>query len=440
MWCLAIDLGATFIKGAAVNTLTGEVAHVVRRPFPGFAAGLPPGWREVPVRRITDEAGRLLQELADRAPQAEAVFWCGQMHGFVLCDRQGSPMGDFVSWQDQRSLRADGEGGGILWSDLQALVSPAERAELGEEFSPRHPVATLYWLARRRQLPRGAYVASLTDFIVAHLCNSRPSTHPTNASAHGLYRLATGTWHDELIERLGLDLLSWPEVVPEQQPVGETTVNGRRLRCHVPIGDQQAALCGAGIQPDELSLNIATGSQVSRVVDYIETGPYQTRPYVNGRYLRTITHLPAGRALNAWLALLEELPAAQGSPLLKPWDLVNQAVGNVPATDLVADLALFNCAVGESGGLARVHEENLKVGHLFLAAFVSMARNYETAARRIAPDKQWSRIVFSGGLAQKLPRLRNCIMERLGENYRIAPEAEDTLAGLRNFAGSILHA
>ena len=440
MWCLTIDLGATFIKGAAVDLDTGRMAHVIRRPFPSFATDRASGVREVPIAEVVSAVGSLLEELVNCAPEANSVFWCGQMHGLVLCDGVGRPLSDFISWQDQRSVQTEPGAPASSYDVLQNLVTHADLVDLGREFSPRHPVATLHWLTRQGRLPRGAYAASLTDFMVAHFAKVPPLTHPTNASAHGLFSLIAGNWHMELIERIGLGMLAWPEIAREMEPTRQIQIGGRRLTCYPGIGDQQAALLGADLREDELSLNIATGSQVSLLTRDLRLGDYQVRPFPGGKYLQTVTHLPAGRALNALLGLLGELPAAQGTPLRQPWELVSKAVSEVSSTDLTADLAFFNCAVGQEGGLSHLREDNLRVGHLFLAAFLNMAHNYHDAALRLAPRQDWTRVVFSGGLAQKLPALRAGILERLGSNHRVVDEPEDTLAGLRNLARSVLPA
>jgi hypothetical protein len=49
-----------------------------------------------------------------------------------------------------------------------------------------------------------------------------------------------------------------------------------------------------------------------------------------------------------------------------------------------------------------------------------MADNYAHCARRISPEGDWSRLVFSGGVALKIPRLREIICQRLGSAHRVA--------------------
>jgi sugar (pentulose or hexulose) kinase len=59
-----------------------------------------------------------------------------------------------------------------------------------------------------------------------------------------------------------------------------------------------------------------------------------------------------------------------------------------------------------------------------------MAENYAVCASQVVPEQNWTKIVFSGGLVQKIALLRRMIADRLDGDYRVAPFAEDTLVGL----------
>jgi sugar (pentulose or hexulose) kinase len=162
----------------------------------------------------------------------------------------------------------------------------------------------------------------------------------------------------------------------------------------------------------------------------MEFGDFQTRPFFDGRFLRTITHIPGGRALNALVRLLCELAEAQGFRLRDPWDYILDQAASVTATDLHVDPAFYYSATGDRGSITGAREETLTVGHLFRAAFEGMADNYAQCAQRICPARDWTRIVFSGGVALKVALLRECLCRRLGFEHRLAPSEEDTLLGL----------
>jgi hypothetical protein len=177
---------------------------------------------------------------------------------------------------------------------------------------------------------------------------------------------------------------------------------------------------------------------VAMLSDSVPPVGHQTRPYFGGRYLQTITHIPAGRALSALVSLLTELGEVDED---LAWRRIGKALDSVPATDLRAAIAFFPGPCGTSGFLENLHEGNLSVGHVFRAVFESMARNYVSCANRLDPAGAAERIVFSGGVARHLDLLRELTAQGLHLPYRLSPHPEDTLYGLmvlaRSFVGQI---
>jgi hypothetical protein len=102
---------------------------------------------------------------------------------------------------------------------------------------------------------------------------------------------------------------------------------------------------------------------------------------------------------------------------------------------LAVDLSFFPSFTGNRGQIANIHEGNLSIGHLFVAAFRSMAANYERCAALISPSREWRRVVFSGRLAQQFARLRQESLMRLGyPPAQVSETEEDTLRGLLTLA------
>lgn len=214
-------------------------------------------------------------------------------------------------------------------------------------------------------------------------------------------------WHTDLLTQLGLQGLRWPEIRPFGVPVATITIDGCSLPCYAPVGDHQCAVVGALLTPDELSLNISTGSQVSLITPQLALGDYQTRPFFDGRFLNTITGIPAGRALNHLVNLLTELAQLQGRPLDDPWLQIAEAAARVESSDLAVNLSFFDSVGGNSGSITNIREDNLTVGQLFHSAFQSMAGNYYRSALRLAPEQPWRQLVFSGGWRKRSQSCRN---------------------------------
>jgi sugar (pentulose or hexulose) kinase len=412
-----IDVGSSFIKGAILDLDALELRHTGRVPFPEFVSGLPPLHREASPAAIITAAERVLAILSAEKPDCEGLVLCGQMHGFVLVDRLGQPVSNYISWLDQRISATEFE-------ELAAQVTAEERREIGNEFRPGIALPLLYWLKRHGALPEGDVMPiSIADFVAAQLCGIQPVMEPTQAAAFGALRLGSTRWHEQVIGKLGLASLDWPEVRPSGSIVGAW----RGVPCFTAVGDQQCALAGALLGERELSVNIGTGSQVAMIADSVPSDGLQTRPYFDNRFLRTITHIPGGRALSALVRLLTELGRVTEADA---WRDIQSAVATVPSTDVRAGIAFFPGPCGDRGFIENLHEGNLDIGHLFRAVFQSMAGNYESCARRLDPSGDAGRIVFSGGVARQLETVRELTAAALGLPYRLSPHPEDTLFGL----------
>ena len=427
---IGIDLGTSFIKGAVLDLETRQLGHLQRIPFPEPLVGESPLCCEFDPEQVVTAVRTLIHELALKAPVCEGIVMCSQMHGMVLMDGRGKTMSNCISWRDQRAMMPHPSGNGSFFDVMLRRISPEQRRQLGNELDPGRPICYLFWFAERGKLKPGLIPASMPDFVLGSLCNSTPTVETTNAGAYGALKLETLDWHHEVIRELGLDGLHWPELRKHGEVVGHLNLGGKRVPCYTPVGDYQCALLGALFSGEELSLNVATGSQVSRMTTGLTLGDYQTRPFFGGKFLNTFSYPPGGRSLNVIVELLSELAAAQGVELRDPWASIVQAVEKVIDTDLEVNLNFFPTPQGDRGQISNIRGDNLTLGHLFRAAFKNMADSFYDCALHLWPEKSWKNLVFSGGLACKLEALRQTIRKRFSTDYRLAPFTEDTLHGL----------
>jgi sugar (pentulose or hexulose) kinase len=427
---LGIDLGTSFIKGAVLDLARCELAHVRRRPFPEAVPTGDPLRCEFSPQSILTAFRGLIQELAALAPDCEGVVICTQMHGLVLMNEYHEAVSNCVTWRDQRALARHPSGSGSYFDAILACTTPQERQQLGNELEPARPLSFLFWFKEQGRLTPGLFPTSLPDFVLSALADKSPGIDATNASAFGAFNLRTSDWHQSVIRKLGLDQLQWPPINKQGEVAAYLRVGSKPVPCYAPVGDAQAALAGSLLSREELSLNIATGAQVSRLTDQLEFGEHQTRPYFDGKFLNTFSDPPAGRALNVLIRLLTEFAGTQNLPIPDPWVYITDAVNKVTHTDLAMDLNLFTSPAGDRGKIDNIREDNLTVGHFFRAAFRGMADSYYQRATKLWPDKSWKNLVFSGGLALKMQALRHEIEKKFNTSYRLTPEAEDTLFGL----------
>lgn len=433
---IGIDIGSTSLKAGLLDLASQTVSDVRLQPFPAPISGLPAAWFEVDADVVVARVRRLLGELLSDSGSCRGIVACSQMGGVVLADSSGRAVTNYLSWRDQRSLEACGRGG-TWFEELRRRTTDNDWNVIGHELKPGSAVSLLFWLSENSLRPHDATQAmSLGEYVVARLCDAPPKTEPTLAL--GTFNLDTHTWHRDWFERLEFGNLRWPELSSFDQVAGTYSDGAIRVPCFPVVGDHQAALLGAELGERELSINISTGSQVSLLASTWQSGDYQTRPFFEGQFLNTVTHLPAGRSLNALIDLLCELSRAEGHPVRDPWNVIAREVEQCAATELDVNLAFFASAVGDRGHIANICLEDLSVGSLFRAAFQHMADNYERCADRLSPARAWNRIVLSGGLPQKLPLLRNLIAERFRCPIRIVETPEETLQGLLRLAQHIV--
>ncbi len=432
MKCFGLDLGSSTIKGAVLDLATRRVEAIVREPFPEPISGLPARFFEIAPDQVVAAVERVVSQLLKIEPDVTAIFSCGQMGGVILIDPDtGRPLTNYLSWRDQRTLGEHPHGGNFL-DEMQRRWSGNEFIELGRELKPGSATSLLFWLSEHGLLPNGAMPMGVGEFVFAKLCQTAPQMDPTQAI--GLLDLTHGTWHHSAFARLGLEHLLWPTLTHVSMPLGVWNLDGKHFECFPILGDQQVALRGAVVKAGDLSLNISTGGQVSRVTTALELGDYQTRPYFYLHYLNTITHLPAGRSLNVLMGLLTELARAENVALRDPWSAVNQDLDQADGGGLACDLAFFSGPMGDTGSISGITVDNLTIGNLFHAAFTNMADNFAQCAERVFPQRDWQRIVLSGGLTQGVPKLRGMIQQRLPGVMKESTAAEETLVGLLEVA------
>ncbi len=437
MRCLGLDLGSTTIKGAVLDLGMANLSHFHSEPFPGPNLNQLALGHEVSLEKVMAATQAVLARLIQTEPEANDLFICSQMGGLVISNSRGIPYSPYLSWRDQRSLSEFSKGSSFL-AEAEKRIGQKGLSNLGNELKAGTASTLLFWLDQNGLVPKGAVASSLGEWVVAQLANKPISMH--SSMAIGWLDLANDDWGYESFELLGLGKIKFPTLMRHISPIGNIQIGGRTLRIYPALGDQQCALFGTNLDDGELSVNASTGSQVSRLRSNFLPGPYQSRFYFDGKILDTITHIPAGRSLNAIIDFLTEISRANGCTL-DPWDYIKNELKhteNAPphgSNGLECGLSFFPGPLGEKGYLSGITLENLSVRNLMVAAIESMAKGYRFCSEKLGPAHKWGGIVLSGGLAHSLPTLR----ERIGSLFegiaiRETPGKEETLMGLLRIA------
>ncbi|MBQ6469072.1 MAG: hypothetical protein IJJ50_03350 [Lachnospiraceae bacterium] len=458
---LGIDVGSTFLKCSVLNLTEGTAAEASGTPTPAFAktdlsgAKLSPACREIPMEQLAS-AVRTLIEKAEEAYGIDGVVFSVQMHGFMLFDPQGMPLTNYISWQDTRGVMP-GAGGISVLEELRGEEWKSYFEEDGVRLRPNHSVVPLTCYAREHKIAPGTQFAMIGDALVRMLAGKRVPVHPTNAASSGLYSLSRGEWNKELLEKLGLGHLDMPPVEDSRRASAcYIASDGREIPLYAALGDQQATVLGIGTGIGDVFINIGTGGQIGYCAAEPVPGPYETRPYFGGSFIRTVTQLPSGRTINVLMQFLKSI----GKEIFVP--LVPGLAGPGPAGREVSDDADLEAAVwdyidhldfedigeeplrmdfsffGPDGGsVAGITGSNFTIANLIRSTYLAFARSYaENAAVLNIPETAEGKgeVVCTGGVVRKNKPLFRCIESVFPRKCRIAECTDDSMEGLLQFA------
>ncbi len=434
MYSISIDIGGTYIKGATLDIKKKRIFNIKKIKLPNFIKYKNSNFCEIDPNLIYLRTKKLINLLLKKNKNISDLFISSQMHGFVLINSQLKTKTNFISWQDQRASEIYKRTKQSYFEVMKKRIGKKRISLCGNEIKMGYPISSIWYLSQRGKKLNNLTPLPLSDFILARLSRRIPPIHHTHASGMGVYNLFTKSWDSVTIKKLNLNKISWPQVTRQEKIVGSAMLNGKKINCWSTFGDQQAAVHACKLKKNELSINIATGSQVSVIVNKPKVGDYQLRPFFGNKYLKTITHLPAGRSLNSLINLLQENFKSRKSDNI--WNYIKRKVVHPTSTDLITNISFFPNKFGRTGFIKNISEKNLTISNLFGSAFENMADNYYQSAKKIVKSSKIKKIVFSGGLVRKIPITQKIIAKKLKCNYRVCSSVDSSLMGLALIAFS----
>jgi sugar (pentulose or hexulose) kinase len=191
------------------------------------------------------------------------------------------------------------------------------------------------------------------------------------------------------------------------------------------VGDQQASLFGAGLTSDKLVVNIGTGGQVAGLQGQFETdGNYQIRPYFNGEKIRTITHLPSGRALKSFVEFVFGENASDSD-----YEAFINMAGDANEGRII-EISNFD----ETIELLKERGSPKDIEGLAGAFFHSLIEIY---AKSISTLDLEGDLIFAGGVGQKVRIISTGLSALTSREFYISDTDETTLEGLRLLSESV---
>lgn len=418
---IAIDCGASFIK--ATRFTNGKITRSIRQKTP---LDTDVGKLEKSLSMIK----AMIKELSSDDSEI-AIGFSNEMHGFVLADENGVPVMPYISWQKELG-------------DLSEIAEKLDRQQIASTGMPLKlglPSTNLYYLKKDIPIKKyeRLYFYTLGDFYIRVLSGCQQAIHETNAAATGLYDLSAKKWNASLIRSILGDIeksIVFPEIYERQDPI-TLEKDGVTYYFFPALGDQQAALLGSHLSSEqELSLNFGTGAQMSVLTkDVVYSSEYQIRPYFNGYYIKTVPHIPSGRALNIYFNFVKEI--VNGFATVEDgelWNYVNSLAEQNQCPDLKIDMSFFSNPVTDHsrGAIRNISENSFRIGNLFDSVYNQMAENIEIIYKRLG-QPFIKTILISGGVLNRNTYLRTKVLSKFKNVQTVYLAENETAEGIRKF-------
>lgn len=437
---LLADFGSTRIKLLLWDRCTGLVDREER---PGAVPIRSDGGRfetspEFYWRTLESAVGELFRRSAAHASGSEpdSLWFCTEMHGFLLADRHGSPLSPYIGWQDQRAART-ACGGERSTLDLMRPAEQNFRALTGMRLRPGLPWLNLADMVRRGEVPETAErILTLPDWILMRGGCTAPKSDPTMAAGTGFYDLTRGTWSRELLDEASSARTNciFTEIAPTGTMLGVIRIAGRTLKTYGGTGDMLTALHGAGFGSERrAAINLGTGSQTAYMGNDEPDAPFEMRPTCENTLCRAITHIPGGKVL-AMLATMFDGFARQGNGTPFFWNLWKSlAPEEILQAVPIADLNMFEGAwrYREEGGRIKIRNEWLSPRAILAGIAKSWIEQYADALRLMGCGRG-EKAVVSGGMMRHSPFFAEVLSTLTGMTLftNMPATQEDSFEGL----------
>jgi len=437
---LLIDFGASRIKSAVCDLKTGRYFNYLSQSsvYPKILDNV---YFEVPISSISKKFLEICSFYSKH--HIEAIAICSEMHGFsVFSPKCGFKTG-YISWKDDR--------GNILIKGKSSIDIISEgigekfRSITGMKIKSGLPYVNLFYLGLKNKIQNGDMVLTLPESILVYsgkLNEKKPFSHYTLSAGLGFYDIYKKQISTELMDFFCKETKK-NIILGEYRDsgiVGYISIDSKRVPVLPATGDMQTAILGAGNTKKTISINIGTGSQVSIISDLVKSKTNEQRPFFDNYILDTITHIPAGRALNEYLNFINKISEKFGANNVNVWDFVRTIkMKDLLNSSLVFNLGIFPGAFRSTGtgSITAIKEGSLTIENYVSSLLKSMALQYVEAINNINP-KGREKIIISGGIPRKIPVLSKAISFYSNFKVEYPLEKEETISGLRVFSSLFL--
>ena len=354
----------------------------------------------------------------------EAIYFSSQMHGFVLFDEKYNNISDFITWKNSSSNN-------ILDNSLFDnfyLTGLKKRNDL--------PINNLNeYIINNNLKNMKLYVKHITEALLDNESIKKSKCHSTMACGTGFYDIFNKKYIDTYIEyfkdKYNIELI-FDKIIDKLDISGNLFFNNKKIPVYTGIGDFQASLYGCGLDNNSLIINMATGSQIAKIVnvnindvyykDINYLSQYSFRPYFNDTYLQCFTHIPSGRFLNIFVNFFKEL----NIDLWKYFEEINIEDINNSSLNVSTDIFSIN-GISING----ITENNFFIKELVVSIIKNYVNQYIDIIKNNFDMSNINKILLSGGIPKKIGVIKKIIEKEFNKEVIINDIDDDSLIGIK---------
>ena len=348
----------------------------------------------------------------------EAIYFSSQMHGFVLFDENYNNISDFITWKNSSINN-------ILDNSLFDnfyLTGLKKRNDL--------PINNLdEYIINNNLKNRKLYFKNITEAILDIESIKTSKCHSTMACGTGFYDIFNKKYINTYIEyfknKYNIELI-FDTVIDIIDISGNINFNNKFVKVYTGIGDFQASLYGCGLDNNSLIINMATGSQIAKIVNVnindVYLSQYSFRPYFNDNYLQCFTHIPSGRFLNIFFNFFKEL----NIDLWKYFEEINIEDINNSLLNVSTDIFSIN-GISING----ITENNFFIKELIVSIIKNYVKQYIDIIKNNFDISNINKILLSGGIPKKIGVIKKIIEKEFNKEVIINDIDDDSLFGVK---------
>jgi gluconokinase len=207
---LTIDLGTSAVRIIAFDR-NGNIIGSMKGSYPTFH--IEPDYSEQDPEQIFITVLYVLKNLLNETIHPGkykpiAICFSAAMHSVLPVDKKGIPLGNAITWSDNRGKKEAQE---LKSSPLSKILYDAT----GTPIHPMSPLLKITWMRHhdKERFQKADKFLSIKSYIIQQLTGETIIDYSL-ASATGLFNIHKFTWEQDALEYAGISAARLPDLVP----------------------------------------------------------------------------------------------------------------------------------------------------------------------------------------------------------------------------------